>query len=95
MPAERYARGLAEAFFGRNPSLPEPRKAFLESWEKACLEHRYRLLHIDKNNPEQVRNHVLKELSNLCRAFDLPLSGVDGAAYHLLGAATRKRREAA
>jgi hypothetical protein len=95
VPGERHARGLADAFFGGNSFMAEQRKTFLESWTESCLAHRHGLLHIDKNNPEQVRSHVRRELSNLCRALDLSLSGVDAAALHLLGAATRRRREAA
>ena len=91
IPSERHVNGLANVFFGSNPSLREPRGAFLGSWKVACLKHRYNLLHVDRKNPDDVRNHVTKQLSNLCYALELPLSRVDGAADHLLGVVTRKR----
>jgi hypothetical protein len=95
IPGERHVLGLANAFFGSNPSLRELRGAFLGSWKEACLKRRHSLLHVDRKNPEDVRNHVTRQLSNLCRSLELPLSRVNGAADHLLGVVTRKRSEAA
>jgi hypothetical protein len=67
----------------------------LKAWEQACSEYRCGLLHIDKNNPEVVRGHVIKQLSNLCLVLGLPLAGVHGAADHLLGVVTPARSKAA
>jgi hypothetical protein len=95
VPAERHLRGLVDAFFGSTPSQQEARTAFLGAWEHACSEHRYGLLHIDRENPEAVRSHVITQLSNLCRTLELPLTGVHDAADHLLGVVTPKRSKAA
>jgi hypothetical protein len=95
VPGERHLHGLVAAFFGNTPSQQEARTAFLEAWEHTCSEHRYSLLHIDKENPEAVRSHVITQLSNLCRTLGLPLVGVHDAANHLLGTGTPKRSKAA
>jgi hypothetical protein len=95
VPGERHVHGLVGAFFGPTPSQQEARAAFLGAWEQACSERRDGLLHIDKANPEAVRSHVIRQLSNLCRALELPLAGVHGAADHLLGVVTPKRSKAA
>jgi hypothetical protein len=95
VPGERHLHGLVAAFFGNTPSQQEAHTAFLEAWEHTCSEHRYSLLHIDKENPEAVRSHVITQLSNLCRTLGLPLVGVHDAANHLLGTGTPKRSKAA
>ena len=69
VPGERHLHGLVGAFFGSTPTQREARAAFFGAWEQAWSEHRYGLLHIDKENPEAVRSHVITQLSNLCRAL--------------------------
>ena len=106
-PLRRYADGLANIFFGGNPSLQEWRSAFLDSWRQDCFEHHYQGLprsflmkatpnngaaRVDKKSPEAVRHYVIAQLSDLCRTLELPLSGVDSAASHLLGAVTHDHK---
>lgn len=95
MPGERHVLGLANAFFGTNPSLQEPRAAFLQSWRSGYTAHHSQNLQrsigeLYKNGAPQtgqddVRTYVIMQLSALCQALNLPLSGVEGAANHLLG----------
>jgi hypothetical protein len=99
VPGERHVQNMANAFFGDNPSLLGSRNAFLESWRSGYLAlHAQNLQRSveslykagaprsDMAGKKEVRNYVVMHLSALCRALDLPLSGVDDAANHLLRA---------
>jgi hypothetical protein len=47
LPVARYIDSLCNVFFGSTPSLQEWRTLFFESWERACFEQRYQILHRD------------------------------------------------
>jgi hypothetical protein len=95
VPGERHLQGLAMAFFGSNLSLQEARAAFLNAWQNARLKHRHNLQHIDLKNPKAVRDHLITQLSSLCRALDIPLTGVCATADHLLDVVATERSQAA
>lgn len=97
LPGERHVNGMVVAFFGSNPSLQEPREAFLESWRFGLTVHHSRNVQRsmgelykngasqpDKVGGDDVRNYVIVQLSALCQALNLPLSGVEGATNCLL-----------
>jgi hypothetical protein len=97
MPGARHVDGLAVAFFGSNPSLKEARSVFLESWRFGLAAHQSKNMQrsigelykggapqAGKAARDDIRNYVILQLSALCQALNIPLSGVEGATDYLL-----------
>ena len=97
LPVQRHVGGLVNAFFGDNPSLLRSRETFLQSWRMGCLEVNARNVqrsaaafyknsapHPGTITKDDARTYVIAHLSAMCRALNIPLSGIEDAARHLL-----------